>query len=151
MNHIGSTYNQSVRQFIHAADVVLIVTTPEPTSIADAYATVKILSTGHVPHLEALVNQTDSPRQAHAIIESLQKTARLFLRTSVSSAGSIPLDRQVPAAVARRLPYLIFSPHCPATRATKQLAQRMRSLAQSHTQRGDFFPRVRQRSSGKAA
>jgi len=142
----GTGIHQSVRRFLTAADVVLVVTTPEPTSIADAYATIKSISACEVPDIEALVNQADSPRQANAVIERLQQTARLFLRTKVGSAGSIPRDDNVVRAVARRKPFLIHNPHCPASSAIRQLAQRLNNKPGVRATRGTFFSRIWKRN-----
>lgn len=147
----GSGIHSAVRQFVAAADVVLLVTTPEPTAIADAYASIKSLSPAGAQNLEAVVNRAESSRQARAIIESLQNTARLFLRTSVSAAGMIPEDRNVPAAVSRRLPFLLASPHSPASTAVRQLARRLSNLAQSRPGHAGFFPRVAEQFADKAA
>ena len=141
----GTGIHSAVRQFVAAADVVLIVTTPEPTSIADAYASIKALSSGGVPNLETIVNRAESAQQARAIIEGLRNTTRLFLRTSISSAGMIPEDSQVAAAVARRMPFILDSPHSPASTAIRQLARRLSTLASSQPSRGGFFPRVGER------
>ena len=147
----GTGIHRSVRQFVTLADVVLIVSTPEPTSIADAYATIKSLCGADVGRMEALVNQADSPRQAQTVIERLQQTARLFLETKIESAGLIPRDHHVGNAVAKRTPLLIDSPHSPAARAIRQLARRLKTLAGVQPSRGAFFPRIRQRYAGKAA
>lgn len=136
----GTGIHRSVRQFVAAADTILIVTTPEPTSIADAYATVKALTSATlVTDPQMLVNQADSAEQARDIIDRLQKTARTFLHTSVGSCGFIPRDAEVSQAVVRRTPFIVSDPRCPAARAIEQLARRMVNLAQRQTPHGTFF------------
>lgn len=147
----GSGIHRSIRQFLVMADLVLVVTTPEPTAIADAYATVKALSAQDVASVEALVNQVDSASQAHAIIDRLQRTARLFLQTEVASAGFIPRDGHVSHAVHTRKPFFLEIPHCPASRAIDRLARRMQNLAGVRPAAGPFVPRLRKRFAGKAA
>jgi flagellar biosynthesis protein FlhG len=136
----GTGIHRSVRQFVSAADSVLIVTTPEPTAIADAYATLKALSSGSElfqPHI--LVNQADSPEQAREIIARVQQTARTFLHLTVSSAGHIPRDPAVPAAVARRRPFVVDEARGAAGRAIEQLARRVVNRTQPPGDRGSFF------------
>jgi flagellar biosynthesis protein FlhG len=147
----GAGIHRAVRQLVSAADLALVVTTPEPTSIADAYAGVKALQGSGLPNLEAVVNRAETPQQARAIVEGLQNTVRLFLRTSIAAAGTIPDDGAVPAAVARRRPFLLEAPHAPASAAVRQLARRVTSLTQSQPPRGEFFPRVGQPAARKAA
>ena len=127
------------------------MTTPEPTSIADAYAGIKALYGSHVSMMEAVVNRAQSPQQARAIMEGMQNTVKLFLRTSIAAAGTIPEDNSVSVAVSRRRPFLLDSPHSPASVAIRQLARRLTSLAQTQPTRGEFFPRLGELPSLKAA
>lgn len=136
----GTGIHRTVRQFVSAAEIALIVTTPEPTAIADAYATLKALSSASEllqPHI--LVNQADSPEQAREIIARVQQTARTFLHVTVSSAGSIPRDNAVPAAVATRKPFVCGNPKCPAGQAIEQLARRILNITHAPVERGSFF------------
>lgn len=141
----------SVRRFVSAADLVLVATSPEPTSIANAYATIKALCGSDRQKLNVLVNQAESAPQAHAISERLMQTARVFLGTDVRSAGHIPYDHHVPAAVLKRDPFLISNPQCPASRAIEQLGRRMKSLAASRPGRRTFFPHLYRTQLRKAA
>lgn len=139
----GTGIHRSVRQFVAAAEIVLVVTTPEPTAIADAYATLKALTAGRAlgqPHI--LVNQADSPEQAREIIARVQQTARTFLHVTVASAGFIPRDPAIPASVVQRRPLLAHSPRCPAGRALEQLARRIMNLAPPPVDRIGFFSRM---------
>ena len=146
-----SGIHRAVRQFVSASDVALIITTPEPTSVADAYATIKTLSTLEGPRLEILVNRADSPQQTRAIVSRIQQTARVFLRTDIVSAGSIPADPAVAGAVAKRIPFVLETPHAPATKAVEQLARRLKASADAHPTPGRFFGRLWHRLTRKAA
>ena len=146
----GAGIHRSVRQFASAADRLLIVTTPEPTAIADAYATIKALC-GHAANLGLIVNQAESGRQANQITERLRQTCRLFLRCDIALAGSIPRDAKVAEAVARRTPLLMYSPQAPAAKAIVQLARHLRSSTTDDPSRGSFFPRLAQRCFRRAA
>lgn len=146
----GSGIHRAVRQFAAAADHVLIVTTPEPTAITDAYATAKALAASAVPRMDVLLNQAGAPREADAILDRLQQTARLFLHRDLGTAGSIPHDPQVAAAVLRRTPLLIGSPHSPAARAITQLARQLTTPGEAEPARGSFFARLWQRALRRA-
>jgi flagellar biosynthesis protein FlhG len=125
----GTGIHHAVCQFVTAADLGLVVTTPEPTAIADAYATLKAFSAQPgVPDLEVLVNRADSAEQARDIVARLQRTTRLFLRNEVRSAGHIPDDTHVVQAVKRQTPFRVAFPHCPASRAVDTLARRINNL-----------------------
>jgi len=139
----GTGIHKIVRQFVTAADIALVVTTTEPTSIADAYATIKSLSTADVEHLEVVINQINTVEQGRAINDRLQQTAKLFLKTKLASGAGIPHDPNVPLAVAQRKPFLVHAPQCPASRAIRQLARRIRTLTGVKPARGTFFPSMR--------
>jgi flagellar biosynthesis protein FlhG len=134
--------HRSVRQFLEACDLVLVVATPEPTAIADAYATIKALSASGIPTLEVLINQAASPEQASAISHRICETARNFLRVDVGSAGSIPHDPEVAVAVSRRCPFVVGKPDSPASQAVARLAQRLLEFFKAQPPRGSLFPRM---------
>jgi flagellar biosynthesis protein FlhG len=141
----GTGIHRTVRQFVAAADLGLVVTTPEPTAIADAYATIKALS-AHTEFmaLEVVVNCADSIEQARDIVDRLQRTTRMFLRSEVGAAGSIPHDTQMIQAVRRQTPCLTLSPRSPASRALEKLARRVDNVLHHHPKADDpsFFHRL---------
>jgi flagellar biosynthesis protein FlhG len=147
----GAGIHESVRRFVSAADAVLTLTTPEPTSIANAYASIKALSAAEQQRLHVLVNQAESSQQAHAVMERIAHTSRLFLNHDVATAGFIPFDQAVRAAVYRRVPFLVGSPDAPASRAVAQLARRVQNLVASQARQQPFFPLVCARQSRRAA
>ncbi|MCA9014555.1 MAG: P-loop NTPase, partial [Planctomycetaceae bacterium] len=102
----GTGIHRSIRQFVTTADDVLIVTTPEPTAIADAYATIKSLSTIPTLEIHTLVNQCTSADQAEKVFQQLKKTTELFLHTGLSQAGQIPHDLHVVQSVYDRQPFV---------------------------------------------
>lgn len=142
----GAGGQDSGRMLAAAADVALVVTTTEPTSIADAYATVKALSAAPPPNLMVVVNQVESGQQAAAIIDRMRRTAGLFLHTEIAHAGHIPHDRAVIHSVARRIPLLVDAPRSAAAEAVVKLARRLKSAADGSPPRGGFFSRIAERS-----
>src|SRR6476659_6001961 len=95
----GAGISPNVLSFTRAADHVLIVTTPEPTAITDAYAVVKVISRGAAGppmgenghrRLSLLVNQAKSQFEARVVYERIAKVAHQFLNVSVFEAGHVP-------------------------------------------------------------
>ena len=117
----GSGIHRTVRKFVLAADQALVVTTPETTAIAGAYATVKAVGAGDGPALSLVINESTSNRQTAEISGRLVKTASTFMRTEIQVAGSVRCDSAVPASVADRQPLLIQSPQSPAARDIRNL------------------------------
>jgi flagellar biosynthesis protein FlhG len=131
-----------MRGLLDSCEVVLVVTTPETTSIADAYASIKSLAGSGIPHVEVLVNQSDSAEQAQLIAERVKETARMFLHADIHAGGFVPRDPQLQAAVARRRPVVIDSPTAPVSMAIDQLAQRLKQRYDGTSRRGSFFLRL---------
>ncbi|HEY7087168.1 MAG TPA: MinD/ParA family protein [Tepidisphaeraceae bacterium] len=122
----GAGISPNVLSFTRAADHVLIVTTPEPTAITDAYAVVKVITRdGGQRRLSLLVNQARSQMEARVVYERIAKVARQFLNVSVFEAGHVPSDENVPLAVRRRSPFVLSAPRCAASLCVAQLAMRL--------------------------
>ncbi len=117
-----------VARLIAAADLSLIVTTPEPTSITDAYALIKCARLGECAggepaKLQLVVNNAADAIQAQAAITRLQSVSLRFLNRPLECLGWIAQDPHVSAAVHARQPLLLRSPRAPAARAIEQLAR----------------------------
>lgn len=114
--------NSAVIAFAGTADTVLVVTTPEPTAMTDAYGLVKsVLRRTPLANLYILVNQVEREIQGKEVHQRLALVARRFLRREVGFAGSIPFDRCVGAAVRRRVPFCLEAPGSRAALAMQQL------------------------------
>jgi len=139
----GAGISPNVLSFTRAADHVLIVTTPEPTAITDAYAVVKVISRdGCERRLSLLVNQTRTQYEGRVVHERIAKVARQFLGVSVLDAGFVPLDDQVSMAVRKRTPFVIGSPRCPASASISHLAMRLEQGVAGKLDQAGFFNRM---------
>ncbi len=150
----GTGIHRSIRQFVTSADEVMIVTTPEPTAIADAYATIKSLSTIQSLQIQVLVNQCTSTTQADKVFQQLKKTTELFLHTGLNQAGQIPHDSQVVQSVYDRQPFVLSNPNCPAAEAVFRLADHLidlKNTTENKSRQESYFPRLWQRLLGEAA
>jgi flagellar biosynthesis protein FlhG len=117
----------SVTEFISAADLGLIVVTPEPTSIADAYALIKVLVTvkegQRPPVLSLIVNQVTGEREAEQVHDRIAGVCDRFLGYQMPMIGYIRKDKKVLAAVRSRVPYMIDAPKSAAAKDMGRLAQ----------------------------
>ena len=139
----GAGISPNVLAFTRAADHVLIVTTPEPTAITDAYAVVKVISRDQaVRRISLLVNNARNANEARVVHERIAKVARQFLGVSVFDAGSVPADEQVSAAVRKRVPFVLSAPRSAASHAVAQLAIRLEQGVASSAQDESFFARM---------
>ena len=146
----GAGIGPNVLSFTRAADHVLVLTTPEPTAITDAYAVIKVISrsgpdndpAGAERRVSLLVNQARSPGEARVVQERIAKVARQFLGVSVLDAGYLYADEQVPLAVRKRTPFVLTSPKCPAANCVTQLAMRLEQGVAASETGGGFFRRM---------
>ena len=141
----GAGISANVLGFTRAADHVLVVTTPEPTAITDAYAVIKVISRQNEPQrISLLVNQVRSGNEARMVHQRIAKVARQFLGVAVLDAGYMLADEQVSVAVRKRMPFTLGSPQCPAAMCVSQLAMRLEKGVAPQLDSGGFFNRMSQ-------
>jgi flagellar biosynthesis protein FlhG len=140
----GAGISPNVLSFTRAADHVLVVTTPEPTAITDAYAVVKVISRDGLPRrLSLLVNQATNALEGKMVYDRIAKVARQFLGVSVLDAGYVLDDAAVCAAVRKRTPFVLSNPRCAASHCIAQLAMRLeQGVGSSALDGGGFFNRM---------
>lgn len=111
--------------FAARADETLLVLTPDPASLTDAYAFVKLLLRMRGRKPLALVNMADSEADARRTRDSLAKTCRAFLKTTIDYLGSVPRDPHVVAAIRQQRPLVALYPQSPSARAFESLARKL--------------------------
>ena len=122
----GSGLGPGVAMLAAAADQAVIVSTPEPTSIADAHAAIgRFRRLAVPPRLRVLVNQAASTSEAADVLDRLVASSRQFQGAVVSplGTGSIRADPHVPLAVRSRRPFLTAFPGSVASRGVRRLAR----------------------------
>jgi flagellar biosynthesis protein FlhG len=139
----GAGISPNVLSFTRCADHVLVVTTPEPTAITDAYAVIKVVSKDNgVRRLSLLVNQVRSPQEARVVFERIAKVAKQFLNVTVLDGGWVPADEQVPLAVRKRQPFLLSAPRSNASHSIAKLAMRLEQGVAGKLGPDGFFNRM---------
>jgi flagellar biosynthesis protein FlhG len=139
----GAGISPNVLAFTRAADQVLVVTTPEPTAITDAYAVIKVV-TRESPQcrLSLLVNQAYSAAEANQVHLRIAKVARQFLGVNLLAAGHVLEDVAVSQAVRQRMPFVLGSPRCHASQCITQLAMRLEQGIPVDLDGRGFFSRI---------
>lgn len=95
--------SENVTYFNTAAQEILVVTTPDPTAITDAYALMKLLSTQyHEKSFNLVVNQTQNENEALDVYRKLTMVSNRYLDISIDFLGSIPADRQMTEAIRKQ-------------------------------------------------
>lgn len=125
----GAGIGASVLGFLAAAEAALIVATPEPTAITDAYALVKCMTRrGGVPtaRMMLVINQAQSIDEGRDVHRRISGAAARFLGLDVPLAGIIARDECVREAVRRRVPFIDHDPKSAASRDVRALSVRVR-------------------------
>jgi flagellar biosynthesis protein FlhG len=123
---VGAGITPQVLFFAAAAAETLVVLTPEPTALTDAYALIKLLATRHGrQEFIVVVNMAVSVADAEAAFRRLQRVTERFLRVRLEYEGFVPADDAVSRAVRRQQPVVLEAPGSPASMAIGRLAQRL--------------------------
>jgi flagellar biosynthesis protein FlhG len=126
----GAGIGGNAVSFASFADDVLLVTTPDPTSVRDAYAMTKILNRrGGLDRIQLVANQVSSEAEGVELHSCLLAIVRRFLTLELEYLGCVPADDSVRQAVAAREPFLLRAPQSAAARATEALVRRLDTRA----------------------
>lgn len=128
----GAGISDVVLFAVSLASEVIVVATPEPTSLTDAYATIKVLVGQQKRQtIRMVINQTARLGDGRAITVQLQQVLDRFVPTEPGRAiklvhmGDIPADPAVRQAIMRRQLLMQSTPSCPAAMAIAQLALKL--------------------------
>ena len=132
--------SESTIAFCHAADHTLVVTTPEPTSITDAYAMIKILSgRGYQGRISLVVNMANSMHEGKKIYRQISEVATRFLQRTVYEAGILCRDDKLTMSVRKRLPVVLSYPKSPIASSLVSMTARLSRAATVKTIKVGFF------------
>ena len=133
----GAGLGRNVMDFILAADEVLLVTTPEPTSLTDAYAVMKAYSIyATQKNLRLIINRVYEPKESREVAMKLQRAAEKFLHMKVPCLGYVFEDTAVTKAVRRQAPLIKETPNAAAARCIDALAQALLTGGEMHVKHG---------------
>ena len=131
----GAGISDVVLYTVSLARDVLVVVTPEPTSLTDAYATIKVLAqTQGRRRFDLVVNQTRKPGEGRAVRQQLQQVVDRYVNPGLDTAvrlellGEVPSDPAVRESVQRRQLLQELLPGAPAAVALSALAGKLMDL-----------------------
>jgi flagellar biosynthesis protein FlhG len=127
----GAGVSNNVISFIAAADDVIIVTTPEPTAITDAYGIIKIIAT-EIENLDLglklVVNRVGSVLEGKKVANRVISIASNFLNIKVDYLGFVYNDKLVHNAVIKQKPFFAMDPHSKASICIKHIISRLENI-----------------------
>ncbi len=123
---VGAGINSTVTTFLRAVDIVLIVTTPEPTAITDAYAVMKaMLNAGADGELRLIVNQCQSEAQGEQVSARIKTIVSRFLDREIVYSGCVLSDKTVRKAVYKQTPYIVYEPRAVCSQNIKKITGKL--------------------------
>lgn len=119
----GAGISRSVLGFISCSDEMVIVTTPEPTAITDAYSLMKAVTHFNVKkNSKIVINKVLEKKEGEITFNKLCNVAKRFLNMELEYLGSIREDRKLIQAVREQKPFVINYPNCEASQDIKNIA-----------------------------
>jgi flagellar biosynthesis protein FlhG len=125
----GAGLSDNVMSFVMAADEVLLITTPEPTSLTDAYALIKMVSNRNSKkEIKLIVNRAEDQMEAQDIMRKLSIVSEKFLSMKLNPLGYILNDEMVIKAVKKQQPFSLSFPKSRASRYIREISKKLIEL-----------------------
>jgi len=122
----GAGIGSNAVGFAASADEVLLVCTPDPTALRDAYAMAKVLHRrSGVDRIRLVCNQVSSVTEGHELHQRLQQIVQQFMTLELEFLGAIPFDDDVRASVIAGEPYVLARRESAAGRALQKIGRRL--------------------------
>ncbi len=147
----GAGIADAVLEFLVASGEILLVTTPEPTSITDSYSLLKALSRhpryhAEVTKIRVLANKVTGEAEAQALYAKLETVVERYLKVPISYLGMIPQDPQLAKAVMQQMPVSLENPKARSAVAYEMIVAKLtnRELNKNLPRRGmaAFFSHI---------
>lgn len=124
---IGTGLEHRVMTFCKLADEILLVTTPDPTSVTDAYATAKVVfKRAPESAVKIIVKMASDQAEAQSVYRTLSSISSRFLSKSLDDLEFVPTDSKVSHATRQRIPFLLGALNRQASKAVSGLAETRR-------------------------
>lgn len=123
----GAGIADAVLEFLVASGEILLVTTPEPTSITDSYSLLKALNrhprfSAENTQIKVIANKVDRREEGENLFAKLDAVVKRYLKIPISYLGSIPQDTNLSKAVMQQMPVSIQNPNAKSAKAYEEMA-----------------------------
>jgi flagellar biosynthesis protein FlhG len=123
---LGAGISPTVLSFAAMPQERIVIITPEPTSLTDSYALIKVLCSQHqIRNFQVIVNMADSSREAQTAFDRLAQACDRFLNLPIRLLGMVHRDPMVTESVRHQVPLLKFAPQCRAAEDIRLIAQKI--------------------------
>ena len=147
----GAGISDAVLEFLVASGEILLVTTPEPTSITDSYSLLKALGrhprySAETSQIKVIANKVFGDAEAEALYAKLEAVVGRYLKVPITYLGMIPQDTQLAKAVMQQMPVSLDNPRARSAIAYEAIAAKLmnKEVSAKLTRRGmaAFFSHI---------
>ena len=126
----GAGISDAVLEFLVASGEILLVTTPEPTSITDSYSLLKALNRHprfHVdqPIIKVIANKVNTKEEGQSLFNKLNAVVSRYLKVPITYLGSVSQDTQLVKAVMQQTPVSLQNPNAKSAQDYEEIAARL--------------------------
>lgn len=126
----GAGISDAVLEFLVASGEIILVTTPEPTSITDSYSLLKALNrhprfSKEVSQIKVIANRVNKVSEGITLFEKLEVVVSRYLKLPITYLGAIPWDNQLAEAVMQQKPVSLNNPNAKSTLAFEEIAAKL--------------------------
>ncbi|CCJ32615.1 MinD/ParA family protein [Caloramator australicus] len=119
----GAGVSKTILNFVAISDEVIVITTPEPTALTDAYSLIKIIKNKFQDaNINVVINKVRNIKEARETFEKLSNTVNVFLKSKINYRGFLFEDKKVPISIIEQRPYLISFPKTEASMCIMKIA-----------------------------
>jgi flagellar biosynthesis protein FlhG len=118
----GAGLSKSVLSFVDAASDVILVITPDPTSITDAYALIKNIVKDDQKKIKLIINRVESNEEGDEVYNKLDQAVTKFLSRELENLGYIFEDNNLKRAIRKQIPLLEAYPRAIASKGIENIA-----------------------------
>ena len=124
----GAGISDSVMEFVIASPEVLLITTPEPSSLTDSYSLIKTLYRNPDFNykdtvINVIANRVNSAADGQAVFDKLSSVVSQFLNWNVNYLGLVPQDPNIEKAVRQQQVVSLYDPQAPSAQAFARIAE----------------------------
>lgn len=145
----GAGISDAVLEFLVASGEIILVTTPEPTSITDSYSLLKALNRHprflkDASQIKVVANRVNKMSEGTALFDKLEVVSSRYLKLPITYLGAVPWDRQLSEAVMQQKPVSLSYPNAKASIAYEEIAAKLMGEEKVMKKRGmaAFFSHI---------
>ena len=126
----GAGITKNVVSFLLSAENIIVITTPEPTALTDAYGIIKVVGqhTENNSNIGLVINRVIDVAEARKVSDKLNLVTRQFLNMSIENIGFVYDDAVVSRAVRQQIPFSVLEPYSNASKCMKNITAKILNL-----------------------